>query len=218
MIHTLKQHTLDFIYPAFCVGCERDGSWICDRCINAVMRRLPDQRIPNGFSSFHTVGRYADPVLRQLIRAIKYRTARVCIARLNDLLDQFIERHVLFRELLQTPELRLFYVPSDELRIRERGIDHTFVIAELFALKYQNIHLRDSLIKTRNVMPNAKLPSSAARKGNTSDAFMVTERIEKPCLLIDDVYTSGATMSACKNALRTAGAKAIHGFTLAVGR
>lgn len=217
MIGLVKTHVLDFVYPRFCVGCESDSDWLCEPCSERIVGRGSEADSVDIFDQFFTIGSYADPALRELIRSIKYRRAIDCLPSVSRLIDRFIKHHALFHILLSTPNLQIFYVPSDELRVRERGVDHVADLANLVHAKYPETVLRDTLIKTRTSIPNAKLPSNAARKGNSLEAFAVTERVSRPCLLIDDVYTTGATMKACKRALKAAGAKNIHGFTLAKG-
>ena len=101
--------------------------------------------------------------------------------------------------------------------MRERGVDHGLFLLSVFRKLYPQLKTSTALIKTRQVLPNASLPSNAARKGNSKDAFVMTEKAATKCLLIDDVYTTGATLDACKTALRKAGATEIHGFVLAKG-
>lgn len=217
MIAELKNTLLDFCYPPFCVGCDADRGWFCLNCINGIVESSPAHKPPDGFADFFVVGAYADPRLRELIHALKYRRATACREGLAQLLKAYSAKHVLFRQLIEKHELNVFHVPSDELRIRERGIDHARALAEVFGTVFPKVKLRSSLIKTRPAMANAALPSNAAREGNTKDAFAVTERVGDACLIIDDVYTTGATMNACKRALRAAGAHEIYAFALAKG-
>jgi len=209
------QQVLDFIYPPFCIACRADGAWFCETCRSHVLRNASVGRPPEGFEDFYSIGRYADPVLRRLIHTLKYRAASCCLKSIAKLITEFADTHILFQHILSIEGLNVFFVPSDDLRIRERGIDHARLLAETFARLYPNLVLRDSLIKRHSVMANASLPSNAARKGNTQDAFLAAEQVYGPCLLIDDVYTTGATLQACRSALRKAGARKIYGFTLA---
>ncbi len=217
MIQELKKQLVDFAYPPFCVACSKDGAWLCTNCIQSILDTEPPRFKPPGFTDFFTIGRYANPALRQLIHSLKYRGASCCLSSVSELIQRFTDANVLFERTLHLSGLNLFFVPSDDLRVRERGIDHARSLAEVFTGTYKHIILQDSLIKTRSIMPNASLPSNAARKGNTADAFTVTDRIHGPCLLIDDVYTTGATMQACRSAMKKGGASEVYGFALARG-
>jgi len=217
VIELVQTPLLDFIYPPFCVACDADGKWICGHCLENTINQSEPVRIPVGFKDFFTIGRYSSPVLQRLIRSLKYHSATACLESVSALLESYIEKHILFRQLLLTSDLNIYFVPSDELRVRERGIDHTKKLAEVLSGHAPKSRIKNTLIKTRSILPNASLPSNAARKGNTADAFSVTERVQGTCLLMDDVYTTGSTMNACKIALRRAGAREIYGFTLAIG-
>ena len=215
MITTVKNILLDFAYPPYCISCDIDGEWFCDACTNKVLNRSSFKGSPDGFVDFFSLGMYSYGALRKLIHALKYRRAGCCLDSVGRLIKRFAETHILFQQLMAKDDVHLYFVPSDELRVRERGIDHTKALAECIRSIFPQLTLHRSLIKTRHVLPNASLPSNAARKGNTKDAFMVAERAFGTCLLIDDVYTTGATMQACRSALKKSGAGEVYGFVLA---
>jgi len=75
----------------------------------------------------------------------------------------------------------------------------------------------DCLIKTRETISQVELPEDA-RKENVKGTFSVKNRISgKKILLVDDVYTTGATMTECARVLRESGAKEIIGIAIARG-
>jgi predicted amidophosphoribosyltransferase len=73
-----------------------------------------------------------------------------------------------------------------------------------------------ALSKTRGRIPQARLPGSVRRE-NVEGAFLVPRHRTVPSsiLLLDDVYTSGATVHACARALKSAGAASIVVVTVA---
>jgi predicted amidophosphoribosyltransferase len=77
--------------------------------------------------------------------------------------------------------------------------------------------LSDILFKDRETKPQMKL-SKEERKANVKDVFSVKNKEtvkDKTILLVDDVYTTGATMEECARVLKKAGAKQIFGIAIA---
>ena len=75
----------------------------------------------------------------------------------------------------------------------------------------------DALVRTRNTAPQARLTSRAARHENLAGAFLAgPESVAgQRVLVVDDVCTTGTTLNGCADALRTAGATAVWGLTVA---
>ncbi len=112
--------------------------------------------------------------------------------------------------------LLIIPVPLHYLRQRERGFNQaeilTNIISQKFALKMDSANLR----RQRHTVQQAKL-SGSQRRENLTDAFVW--KGETPAaeniLLVDDVYTTGATMQECAKTLKKCGAKMVWGLVLA---
>ena len=103
-------------------------------------------------------------------------------------------------------------VPLHETRFKKRGYNQSELIANNFA-KYVNKQVRtDVLERVKQTSTQVGL-SYLDRQENLKDAFKVTNRKglkDKVVLLVDDVFTTGATASNCSVALLNAGAKAVY--------
>jgi ComF family protein len=107
-------------------------------------------------------------------------------------------------------------VPLHESRLRERGFNQSELLAEFVADNLQK-PLKPLLVKTRSTLPQVDLPASS-RAANVRDAFAANlhEVIKgQTALLIDDLFTTGATMTECARVLRRAEAKEVRVLTLA---
>lgn len=105
-------------------------------------------------------------------------------------------------------------VPLHWIRKRLRGYNQSERLAGIISWK-MGIPVSTSLIRTRNTRHQARLSSEERRK-NLKNAFCVNESMEgKSVLLIDDVRTTGSTVSECARVLMEAGASKVRVATFA---
>jgi ComF family protein len=104
-------------------------------------------------------------------------------------------------------------VPTAPAHKRERGFDHTKLLAQHLS-KITKLPMNSLLWRTNNITQH-ELPTAAARRQAVKNAFALDKKsLKKPIppkiLLIDDIRTTGATLAACEKALRAAGAKEVR--------
>lgn len=202
---------LNVLYPPTCVGCERDGSWLCEACLQAIsLDAIQGDTV--------SVGRYANPTLRGLLTHLKYRSATCVIDSLRTLVRRFRSEHVGVWPWAGEPSLTLCGVPSDTRRMRERGIDHVEHLLNIVQTELVPWATRvECLRRTRHVTQNAALPANKLRHANVRGIFESYVPITGAVLLVDDVYTTGATWEEAARMLREAGATKVYGFVFARG-
>lgn len=111
-------------------------------------------------------------------------------------------------------------VPLHKKKLRRRGYNQAYVLAKHFSKDVQlTLAPSDGLVRVLNTKAQKAL-NDKERQKNMEDAFIASRGcVEgKKILLIDDIYTTGATMDACSRALLEAGAKEVYGLSVAVGR
>jgi ComF family protein len=156
--------------------------------------------------SLVTVGRSVGPydgILRDIIHALKYDGRRSLAPTLASLMRQH-GAEVLTGAAAAVP------VPLHPRRERERGFNQADDLAQGLGLPV----LR-ALRRVRSTKPQVELPA-AQRHRNVKDAFAPTSHITgQIVVLVDDVTTTGATLSACARVLRDAGAAEVRALTAA---
>jgi ComF family protein len=110
-------------------------------------------------------------------------------------------------------------VPLHPKRLRMRKFNQSALIAQGLAKKTTALYLPQSLQRRRHTPPQKGL-SAKARSKNVQGAFCVppqrqAQLRDKTVILVDDVYTSGATLNECARALKAGGVAAVYVLTLA---
>ena len=223
----LKGMVLDFLFPQWCVGCGREGAFICSSC----RRSLPRVMFPlysrfgkpqsSGMLCPACVGGQAeidgirspfrfDGVMRQAIHQLKYKSLRALAGTLAELLSEYLATDPIPGEVLVP-------VPLHTKRLRERGYNQSTLLARETGKLTGLPVVDDCLIRERHALPQARTSNVGERRANVAGAFTCCDcRLQgKQVLLIDDVSTSGATLDACAVALKAAGAASVWGLVLA---
>lgn len=234
---SLMPTLLNLLFPPRCLTCEegvpRHGT-LCAQCWSAVgfiaeplcaTCGLPLEFALDGgegecaecahkrprFSRARAVMRYDDASSR-LIMALKYHDD----TRLAAVFAPWLASAG--RELLQSADL-LVPVPLHYWRFVKRRYNQAALLARTVAKHTGKPCLPDALRRTRPTASQTGL-SKREREANMRGAFAVNPRHAealkgRSILLIDDVYTTGATLNACTRALMGAGAAGVSALTLA---
>jgi competence protein ComFC len=223
-------------YPPLCTICGADigaSEYLCDDCDAKVTRIVPPfcevcsepfpGAITNAFTCancghrklhFETaVAVYRSRgIVRRVIHDFKYNKhvyLRRAVARwLEDALDDVRLRGRHFDLLVP--------VPLHPARQRERGFNQAQLLAELLSRR-TSIPLKPALERIRYTKTQTAF-DRAERIDNLRDAFRLRKNVNvRGCrvLLIDDVLTTGSTLSECARVLKAAGAVSVHAATAA---
>jgi ComF family protein len=223
----LKGIALDLLFPRWCLGCGREGDFICSACLNSQARIMPPLCPRCGQPQLNNIicpactGWQAsidgirapfkfDGVIRQAIHELKYNNLRAMAAFLGQMLGDYLAAKPLPAEVLVP-------VPLHPRRLRERGYNQSRLLARELAKLSGLALVDDCLVRERHTVPQARTPSVDERRRNVAEAFACRDRrLEgRAVLLIDDVATSGATLDACARALKEKGAGSVWGLVIA---
>jgi ComF family protein len=111
----------------------------------------------------------------------------------------------------------LLPVPLHPQRLRERGFNQALLLTKELSRRTGIPYLKTILKKKKPTLPQVNLSGMEREKG-LREAFHVTEKEEllgKSVLLVDDVYTTGATVNECSKVLLKGGAEKVNVLTLA---
>ncbi|MBE7534913.1 MAG: ComF family protein [Anaerolineales bacterium] len=147
--------------------------------------------------------------MRDALLAVKYhRNIGLADAIATDMLG--------FARSLQWMMEMLIPVPSGAMRLRERGYNQVALIARPLAYELGVAYAPNGLRRARETRSQVGLNASERRE-NVRGAYRADPSVveRKSILLIDDVATTGATISACAEALVAAGATEVRALTIA---
>lgn len=231
------RHLLDpllaALFPSSCSACgqlvsrPRRGP-LCDDCWRSLPRHrgtmcLCGRPISQGqtcahcrrgltpFATGFSLGPYSGG-LRVAVHELKYRGRRHVAARL---VEQMWAAGA--AERIDVPNAVVVPVPLHPRRRRERGFNQAELLARALASRCDLPVVADALVRRKDTPPQTAL-SAAQRRGNVQGAFAVRRRAAiagRTIILVDDVFTTGATAMACARLLRRSGAAEVRLITAA---
>ena len=121
-----------------------------------------------------------------------------------------------FVRSLRWPIDMLIPVPLGKKRLKERGYNQVALVARPLAYQLGLRYEPGALVKARDTRSQVGLTISQ-RSENVQDAYQADSQVVKGknVLILDDVATTGSTISACTTALLSAGAQEVYGLTIA---
>ena len=233
----MKNGILEAVFPVVCVSCGTEGKYICEKCevflgeasficpiclraSFAGERHLACQH-RHGLNGLASIWEYEGAVQR-LLHCIKYDGVVHAIEEIIEracgsmALDQ--KRFCTFLSFLFSPDTLVTYVPMHSRKEKRRGFNQTELLANALA-KQTKSAVACLLEKTKETKPQIDLDKEK-RLYNVKDSFCYLGtsaeiRVPQKVVLVDDIWTTGATMKECCKILKKAGIQEVWGFTLA---
>ena len=195
---------ISFLHHPLCRICgmelagDKERKHICGGCLG----------YPPPFAMARSVVRYSRPV-RKLLHRLKYSADTSVMPGIAELTSRFD----------MTPFDQcdcIIPVPLHLKRLRRRGLNQSVLLAKnIFPREVQAILQADFLIRTKNTAPQTTL-NGVKRRKNLTGAFVVAEKAnieQKTICLVDDVFTTGTTVSECSRVLCRKGAREVRVLT-----
>ncbi len=217
----------DFFLPRFCPGCKQklsvEEKYICDVCISSISlaanslikiefeRKFSEKKLISGFTTPFIFEK--DKELQHIIHSIKYSNKFAIGKRLGEMIAEIRGNEI------KTWNINLIVpVPLHHLKKVNRGYNQAFYIAKGLS-KCLNIPVSQSILERVKFTQTQTALTLTERQENVGDAFKVKKikPVEgKNILIIDDVITTGATVSACAKVLKEVGANKLYACSTAV--
>jgi len=236
----VKDFFSELLFPSFCLGCQKEGTYLCHDCKETLeiseygycLCNKDPIRLLIGTKK-GTCNRCRDKILAGLYFALPYKEKALTRA----LIYQFKYQPYLMKDLGKTLAFLIIEhliltknnteaiwagavlvpVPLDRKKYKARGYNQSKELAQELGKIIQIPVLSHVLIKISPTESQMKL-SAPERQENIRDAFSIKKPAEiagKKVFLVDDVYTTGATMEECARVSQDAGAKSVWGIAIA---
>lgn len=233
-LHKALLYLHDLIFPKACLGCRREGQWLCSDCLEKIgltatsvcpICKQPSKnclvcskcRGQSFLDGLWVIADYDDRLVQDLIKALKYDYINELAVELGRLVQKYF--------VSVAPDRAgtfLLPMPLHRRRLLERGFNQSELIAKSVG-EFLGLPLAEPLLRRKKYLPAQAKLSRPARMANIKSAFVYDERFSQAdrrmnLILVDDVYTTGATMQECAKVLKKSGFDKVWGLVIARGK
>ncbi len=232
---SIKILLLEVLFPRFCFGCNKEGEYLCEDCMSVLEiltyqfcpvcgkrtldgRTCGNCRRKTALKGLYFAVPYGRPLVKKIINRCKYQTFA---KELTSPLAFLIISHFLsLDKKIVFSEFKMAAIPLHQKRLKWRGFNQAEEIAKKLSFFFEVPVLNNALIRIKYTTPQVKMENNLQRKENIKGAFVCPypEIIKnQKIFLVDDVFTTGATMEEAAKTLKQAGAKEVWGVVTARG-
>ncbi|TRZ50811.1 ComF family protein [bacterium] len=222
-LHAIGERLMDLVFPKYCLLCNKEGTYFCASC----RCKMPSDTTPIFHETF-SLWRYDHETVRKALWELKYRGKRGLARDIAESLYDKILETLAENELFENPrgktvngnEYLVVPIPIHKNRQKERGYNQSELLAKELCLLDPSLFILEEevLFKSKSTQSQVSVKNREKRLKNIRGSFAVKnpERIiGKKLLIIDDITTTGATLSEARRVLLKAGAKKVWCATIA---
>lgn len=214
---SIKNFLLDILFPVNCLGCQVKNEILCNNCTGVI--KLAERETGTDILA---VFDYRDLVIKKAIWELKYHHKRYLGERLGQLLYEFLIEDISdLKTIVSGKAICVIPTPISNKKTKVRGYNQAQAIAKGFCAQAQSgtFELKNNIVfKKVDNLPQAKITNRKRRLENVRGVFAVKnpEMIKgRTIIVIDDVTTTGGTITEIMKILKSSGAKKVVGFAVA---
>ena len=207
------------LFPSSCLNCGIKSEILCSNCI-ALANRTEKQLDTN--KNILAVFQYHDPIIKKAIWDLKYHHFPRLGQRLGEILyEEFLEDISDLKAYTEGVPILIIPVPISKNKNKKRGYNQAEKLARGFCKKVNKkvFLLKTNIIKKKKgPIPQARITNRLRRLKNIHNSFKIKNESlvkGKTIIIIDDVTTTGGTISEIMKILKKAGAKKVIGLAVA---
>ena len=212
-IKSVVKNIVNGFFPPRCRGCGAFGDYVCERCKKYISGNIKVRKIVENADGMNVeyLG-YRDEILGELIEEAKYESVRGLIPEIAE-----IVYHGCF-EAICSEEILLVPMPTSCQHVRERAMDHMdMIVKEIERLSGGEVRRMRLLARAKDTVQMGA--SEAVRKRQAKEAVKMNQKyltkndeilpeyVDKRVILMDDVWTTGASLTEAGKMLKKAGVK-----------
>lgn len=223
--HFLKiKQLLNLFFPKQCINCNREGSFLCEDCFSLIeinnFQYCLCEKLEKNNKCENCKNKYLDKVfsatsfknkiVKKAIHKLKYSH----IKELSIPLAYLIIKHLQAIDCQIDNNFFLVPVPLSDKKKRMRGFNQSEEIAKIIS-EVTGLPLLNCVKKIKETRSQTEMTKDQ-RQENVRNVFLINRNVEnKNIILIDDVYTTGATMEEVAKKLKESKANIVWGITVA---